>query len=71
MGDIRAAAATKCRQPLQCFQLSVGGAVVDDEVTSENVNLFSQSVEINFLSSDSESRASEGEEECGVSSNAS
>jgi hypothetical protein len=59
IGDIRSAAAMKCRKPLECFELSVGGAVVEeDEVTSENVNLFSQSVEINFVSSSEECEGS-------------
>lgn len=60
IGDIRSAAAAKCRMPLECFEISVGGLVVEDEVSSENVNLFSQSVEINFVGSG---------EECGGASN--
>lgn len=51
VGQIRSAAAAKCQKPLDCFQILIGGDEIDDDsITSEGINLFSQSVELNYIS---------------------
>jgi hypothetical protein len=54
MTDGSLAAATKCQKPLACFEVLVGGEAVEDEATSESVNLFSRSVELNFIEVEAE-----------------